>query len=246
MRRGNPLNPVFAIAGGSTPGASGDVRDVAGGLSGTRNGGAAWVDTPYAKGLSFDGSTGYALFGSGSPRPTTGLTVSLIVRWASFGADNSGHAPACCSASWGSDGWAIYQNTSSPFNRLKAYVATPGGLAVVTGGTSLTTGVDYAVALTYDGATARIYLNGQLDASAVQAGTITYGGSPGVMLGRNPIPSYFAGQIPNALIYPKALSAAEIARDYADPTWFLRPDDNTPFGVAASLSRRRRLICSGA
>jgi hypothetical protein len=80
----------------------------------------------------------------------------------------------------------------------------------IQGNTLLNTGQWYHVAATWDGSTARLYLNGQLDiAPYSRSGAIATDVRP-VYIGGRPSTDYFDGMIYDVRLYSRALSQAEI------------------------------------
>jgi glucose/arabinose dehydrogenase len=73
------------------------------------------------------------------------------------------------------------------------------------------------LAITYDGATLRIYRNGVQDSSVAASGTLTTSANP-LRLGGNMVwGEYFAGRIDDVRIYNQARSAAQIQSDLNTP-----------------------------
>ncbi len=94
--------------------------------------------------------------------------------------------------------------------------SAPGRLAFISpnqelpGLTLLQSNVWYHAAVTYDGATARLYLNGQLEATnTVALNTVT--NSDGLMLGHRPNGVPWAGQLDEAVVFQRVLASAELA-----------------------------------
>jgi hypothetical protein len=89
------------------------------------------------------------------------------------------------------------------------------GYAYVEGTTVLAPSTTYHLAGTYDGTTAKIYVNGVLDASATGSGAPDYSriGGYGLAIGggQNSTRHSFLGSVDEAAVYPSALSAARIA-----------------------------------
>lgn len=71
----------------------------------------------------------------------------------------------------------------------------------------------YHTAVTYDGATVRLYLNGSLDASGAKT-LNTVLDTNGITIGSRPGSSKWKGQIDEPTLYNRALSAAEVAAIY--------------------------------
>ena len=73
------------------------------------------------------------------------------------------------------------------------------------------------VAVTFDGAAIRFYVNGQLIASRTRNGSLTDNANP-LYIGSYAGTSRFAGKLDEAQVYNRALSAAEVANLYAGGT----------------------------
>ena len=92
-----------------------------------------------------------------------------------------------------------------------------GAVNWVTGTTPNPVNVWTHVALTYDGATLRLYVNGVQVASQAQAGSIQTPSTPLRIGGNVPYGEYFQGLIDEVRVYNRALSAAEIQSDMTSP-----------------------------
>jgi hypothetical protein len=73
------------------------------------------------------------------------------------------------------------------------------------------------IAVTYDGATLRLYRNGAQIGSRAQTGNIAVGNQPLRIGGNNVSGEFFNGLIDEVRVYNRALSAAEIAADMTKP-----------------------------
>lgn len=72
------------------------------------------------------------------------------------------------------------------------------------------------VIATYDGSTSKTYVDGVLFASAAQSGTVKYSGYNSPIIGRSPGTSeYFDGKISLVRLYNRALTADEVAQNFA-------------------------------
>jgi hypothetical protein len=219
---GNPPPPPPAGGGGSTPGqglvaayafdegTGTTVMDASGnGNRGTVSG-ATWVAGGKNGGaLRFDGSTARVTINdSASLHLTTAMTLEAWVNPSS------------------TDGWrdVIYKGNDNYFLEASSSRGSPGG-----GGTfSGTDTIVYApsllaantwthLALTYDGSTLRLYLNGNQVSSGSRTGTIATSTNPLQIGGDSIFGQYFRGLIDDVRVYNRALSAAEVQQDMNTP-----------------------------
>jgi hypothetical protein len=102
-------------------------------------------------------------------------------------------------------------------NRPSGYFDIGGAEVNVTGTAAPTANTWVHVAVTYDGSTLRLYVNGTQVATRAQAGSITASSGP-LRIGGNAIwGEYYAGRIDDVRIYNRALTAAEIVVDRNTP-----------------------------
>ena len=73
------------------------------------------------------------------------------------------------------------------------------------------------VALTYDGAMLRLFVNGAEVVSRATTGAINPSSSPLWIGGNSPFGEYFAGLIDEVRVYNRALTGSEIQSDMATP-----------------------------
>jgi YD repeat-containing protein len=173
--------------------------------------GATWsASGRYGGALSFDGVNDLVTVADANDLDlTTGMTVSAWLR------------PTV------SDGWrtAVMKEQASglSYALYSAGLAEPSGYVHVGGDRSaqgptvLPVNTWSHLAVTYDSATIRLYVNGTQVASQAQAGAMTVSGSP-LRLGGNSVwGEYFAGLMDDVRVYGRALTAAEIAADRDAP-----------------------------
>jgi concanavalin A-like lectin/glucanase superfamily protein len=166
--------------------------------------------------LSFNGTSDtVTVLDSGALDLNTGMTLEAWVNPSSLSGWNTvmlkERGPNALS-------YGLYANDGAP---------QPGGLAVpagyqrngsidqaIRGTTALPLGVWSHLAVTYDGARQRIYVNGVEVANRVQTGPITVGTQP-LRIGGNQSfgGEFFRGLIDEVRVYNRALTAAEIAAD---------------------------------
>jgi acyl dehydratase len=115
----------------------------------------------------------------------------------------------------GSLSYALYGANGA--SRPAAYVNIGGADVGVNATANLALNTWTHLAVTYDGATIRVYVNGTQVATRAQTGPITT--STGVLrIGGNAVWSeFFQGLIDEVRIYSRALTAAEIQADMATP-----------------------------
>jgi hypothetical protein len=92
-----------------------------------------------------------------------------------------------------------------------------GTVQFVSGRTDDPVGVWSYLALTYDGSTLRLFLNGDQVASQPTTGAVKSTGNPLWLGGNHPYGEYFDGLIDEARVYDRALTVAEIRADMETP-----------------------------
>jgi hypothetical protein len=119
---------------------------------------------------------------------------------------------------YGNDsGYAPYDLYFTRSGQLNAQFNLTSGPLVATMAGALQPNVTYHVAATYDGATARLYVNGSQVASAARAGTLAgYDPQHGFAIGDDAGFSDpgFGGTLSDVAVYAKALTAAQVQSHY--------------------------------
>jgi hypothetical protein len=178
------------------------------------------AQTGFGSALSFDGSNDMVTVAdSASLDLATGLTVEAWVKPAAItgwetvvlkerGTGNMAYALYAAdgtTALGGADGPAGYANIGSVHRSVRQAAGLPLGAWT-------------HVAVTYDGATQRLYVNGSAVASRPQTGSILVSANPLRIGGNNAwAGEFFAGLIDDVRIYNRALSGAEIGADMNTP-----------------------------
>ena len=207
---------VFAMDAGSErcyPGTGTVATDLVGSNTGTLTNGVGF-STNNGGYWEFDGADDYVNMNS---QYVIGATQGTVSAWVNLAAANVNHAGVFCCQTGPS--WAnmrLVLNISSP-NRIR--LALSNGTNSTNEGcvapTQLTYGVWYYVTATYDGVSAKIYINGVLDetlTTTITPGTFTPNAT---MIGsQNYSTRYFNGKIPFCRIYNKALTAAEVTQNF--------------------------------
>ena len=171
--------------------------------------GASWsTQGKYGGALSFNGSTSLVrVADSASLDLTTAMTLSAWIK------------PTATQSGWRTilqkQTDAYFLNASNNAGALR-----PAGGGTFGGGTSYVSGPTASpvnawthVALTYDGTTQRLYVNGIQVATRATTGAIQATASPLWIGGNNPYGEYFNGLIDEVRIYNRALTQTDIQTD---------------------------------
>jgi|694.fasta_scaffold44872_6 hypothetical protein len=158
--------------------------------------------------INFDGSDDYAVaVNTTLPSNTTSsFTLTAVARTSGGGTYQTVLGTGGLLSQIG-----FYSNNAFMYGRNGG----GGGLLYTNGGT-IATGRFYHLTMTYNGSTATAYLNGVATQTGVNIGS--NGGTNGVHVLSSYTPSaaseILTGDIAQALVYPKALTAAEVAQNY--------------------------------
>ena len=191
--------------------------------------GASW--TPLGRfgyALSFNGTTSIAsVAASPSLNLSSGMTLSAWID------------PAAAQSGWRTilqrQPDAYFLNASSDAGPLRpAGGATFGGTtSYLAGPTATPFGAWTYQALTYDGSTLRLYINGTLVASRAQTGAILSSTNPLWIGGNQPWGEFFNGLIDEVRVYNRALSQAEVQGDMNTGIAPVVPDTSPPTAPAS-------------
>ncbi len=176
---------------------------------GSLEGGPTWTTAgKYGGALTFDGvNDRVSVPDRASLDLTTAMTVSAWVRPTALGAWKQ----AVLKERAGGLSYALYA-TGATGNRPNGSVDI-GGDRTVDAPAALATNAWSHLALTYDGANLRLYVNGAQVATRAQTGAMTVGGNP-LRIGGNAIwGEWFTGQIDEVRVYNRALTASEVVTD---------------------------------
>lgn len=253
------VEPPAGLAGW-WPG-DGNAADYAGGAPGELRGGAAFGTGVVQQAFLLDGQDDFiALPDARLPDIGGALTIQAWVNIREFPdgnmqivqKDGATFEHAYAMAVLGESGG--YHGTGPAQPRKFGLELTADGVwsGDATGGmwsrTPLEEGTWYHLAATYDGSTARLYLNGKLDASYGLSGEIERNGFP-VRIGnfRAEQRDFFDGLIDEVQIYDRALSGSEIAAIYyAGFAGLCRPEQRPPAADAGPDRMIERTSCAGA
>lgn len=175
---------------------------------------AAWSTTLFQTSQVTAG--GQTVAGSSTLQPTSAVTVEA---WITAPSAQTNY-PAFVSYGIDTTPYESYILQAQAINGTKPadfYFLTGTGQGhQIYGTTLLQAGTQYHIAATYDGTSARIYVNGQLQNSLAVSGSLYYPGGGGLGLARKYISTSanFSGSELGVAIYDTALTAAQILAHY--------------------------------
>ena len=158
--------------------------------------------------LSFNGTNAWVLVpDSATLDLTTGMTLEAWVRPAVAG----GWRTALAKDQPGNLAYGVYTNTNGTFPGGE--ISVGGTQRSLNGTSTLPVGTWSHLAVTYDGATLRIFVNGTQSAQLAVAGSIATSSSALHIGGNGVWGEWFNGSIDEVRVYNRALSAAELQND---------------------------------
>jgi hypothetical protein len=173
--------------------------------------------------LQFSGSGRVTIPSTASLRLTNAMTLEAWVN------------PSIVDASWrnviykGDDNY--YLMSSSTHGRRAAGGASFGNTSATTEAyapSALTTNTWSHLAVTYDGAVIRLYVNGTQVSSLSKRGTYTTSDNPLQIGGNTFYTQFFRGRIDEVRVYNRALSTSDIQRDMNTAITKAAPADSSP------------------
>ena len=189
--------------------------------SGRGNSGAAsgttWSGSgKYGQALAFNGTSSIVTIpDSTSLDLTSGMTVEAWVNPSALGATTTSWRTVAFKERIGGMAYALYANNGS--GALPAGQLNIGGEQSAVGFTPLLLNTWTHLAVTYDGASLRLYVNGTQVGSRPQSGSLLVSDGPLTLGGNRVWGEHFAGLIDEVRIYNRALSSTEIAADMTEP-----------------------------
>ncbi|MDI2128180.1 LamG-like jellyroll fold domain-containing protein [Yinghuangia seranimata] len=202
----------LVAAYGFNEGAGATANDASGkGNTGTAAN-TAWTAGKYGQALSFNGTSSWVTVPNSSTLAMTNkLTLEAWVRPATV----SGWRNVILKQR-GTDGLS-YGLYASGDDRAAGYVRIGATDESIGATANLPVNTWSHIAVTYDGATLRFYVNGTQVASRAQTGNIT-GGTDVLRIGGNSVwGEYFSGLIDEVRIYNRTLTQAEVTTDMNTP-----------------------------
>ncbi len=192
--------------------AEGNAQDALGLNHGNAVSGVSYAPGKFGQSFNLDGNTGFVQVSNPDSLPV-GAAPRTMMLW--FKTPTNFYSTT---------EWALMQygggnGTGSMFGLVTSLNA-PGKLyffgydSDLAGATTLQPDTWYHAAVSYDGATVRLYLNGQFDGQAAY-GLNTQFTSDGLTIGHRPGSAFWKGELDDVAIFSRALSEIEIAAVYA-------------------------------
>jgi hypothetical protein len=185
----------------------GNARDIVDGNDGTLQAGVSFAPGKVKRAFSFNGGTYVEVPDAPSLNPSSQITIDAWVSEAEFGVGHS-LLVSKFTPSVGGQWWLTVSDTQ----RFRAHIGVESGLAYFDGNTVVKLNTWYHVAMTYDGATLKLYVNGAPDGSMPVSGSIIQSSEP-VRIGGVP-DAPLSGLIDEADIFNRALTAGEVQGIY--------------------------------
>jgi hypothetical protein len=188
---------------------------IAGDSSGQNNNGdisgATHAAGKYGQGLTFDGTNDMV---SVPATPSLNLTKAVTLEaWVKPDTLGTKWRTIAVKEQSTQLAYALYANNGRDQVSGNVFTTRDNGLA----GPRLAVGAWTHLAATWDGTTAKVYVDGKLIRSAALGGTMASSSKP-LRFGGNTIwPEWFKGQLDEIRIYNRALSAAEVQSDLRAP-----------------------------
>lgn len=211
---GPPIPPGLAAAYAFAEGTGNQTADASGhGSAGTLSGPAWNAAGKYGSALTFDGTNDWVTVADASWLDVSGgLTLEAWVRpnggpsWRTIMLKENGSTLA----------YALYAGASG--GRPMGIVLTGGSQRKLSGPSALPANTWTHLALTYNGAQMRLYVNGVERASMAVTGVIPNSSGP-LRIGGNSVWSseWFKGELDELRVYNRALSVTEIQADMGTP-----------------------------
>ena len=222
--------PGLVAAYGFDEGSGTTVADRSGNGNNGTLANATWTSGgKYGSALSFNGSNAWVTVpNSSSLNLSTGLTAEA---WVNPSALGGAYRTVVFREQPGNEVYSLYANQSSPQAPVGEVYA--GGYKDAVGSGALALGSWTHLAMTYDGTSVRLYVNGTLTTTTAAPGSLA--SSSGVLRigGNNIWGEYFSGLIDEVRLYNRALSAAEIQQDMASS---ITPSDSQPPTAPGNLA----------
>jgi len=168
-------------------------------------GSPVWVDGKLGKALRFNGSSDYLAAPDSESLDINGDQLSMAA-WINGEDWPAANHVVRKVADTGTG--SIYILRVQP-DSVRVYLNTSDGETIIQGTTALIANEWTHIALTYDGAVASIFVNGQLDVSSDVSGELTQSDNE-LRIGRGEPAGYFVGMIDDVRVYNHSLTESEL------------------------------------
>jgi chitodextrinase len=223
------------VAGYSFDAGSGtSVADVSGNGNTGSITAATWVSGKYGGALSFNGSN--ARVGVPASTSLNVTSAMTLMAWIQPTASQSGWRTIMQREP---DAYVLNASNANGPLRPSGGGTLGGSFQWVSGPTASPVNAWTHVALTYDGAVLRLYVNGTQVATTPAAGSIETTTNPLWIGGNSPYGEYFQGLIDEARVYDRALNATEVQAAMNTPLVPPAPDTvppSAPSGLTATAA----------
>ena len=202
----------LVAAYGFEEGSGGATADASGNGNNGTIAGATWSSQGRTgSALSFDGVNDLVTIPDSASLDVTRITMMAWVRPTVL----SGWRTALMKEATGGLAYVLYAHDNAP--KPAGYLSIGNGDRLIDGTSALPLNTWSHLAVTYDGASMRIYVNGVLVRSRARTGNIATTAQP-LRIGGNTVwGEYFGGLIDDVRLYNRALTLAEIQGDMARP-----------------------------
>jgi alpha-mannosidase len=226
--------PPTQVAFAFNEGSGSTTRDAGATHTGTLQSGTQWTAAGrYGAGLNFDGVDDHVVIPDAAALDL-GRTGTVEV-WVKLDTLNRWHGLL----SKGSENFDPMHNYALQVdngNRFVCVLGDAGNALTLRSGATAVTGRWYHVACVWDGATATLYLDGTLTASAAQSLTPAVNSQPLYIGQFGSSADRLDGMIDEVRIYNRALSRTEVQTDMNTPIGSGAPPDTTPPSAPGTLS----------
>ena len=197
--------------------AEGDASDFVGINSGILQGGVSFAPGRVGQAFGLNGTNSYIQVASSSVlKPTGPFTVEAWINYDTLLGANGGTIVAKGQDAESAMDWSL---VIGPTHKLRPLLNVAGNWLAFNCVSTLATGVWYHVAMVYDGASLRGYVNGSLDGTLAASGAVQATDFPFRIGAYAPVngtasKAYFPGRIDELAFYNRALLPAEIQAIY--------------------------------
>lgn len=182
--------------------------------TGTLNGPTRTAAGKYGRALTFDGVNDWVTVANTSTlNLTTGMTLEA---WVYPTVTLTGWQSLLTKEMSGTSAYIIYANIA-PSNQTNWGIVIGGTEYILVGGSRPAANVWTHIAVTYNGAMMRFYINGTQTATQSRTGSIAASTGPLRIGGNSMWGEYFTGRIDEVRVYNRALSASEIQTTMTTP-----------------------------